>query len=199
MKGSRAGPLVGAGFSLWRVAMRWQRAVDEGLAPLGLTHTRYLLLATTARLTVAIRGAVSQAEIGRAAGIDPAGTSRLVTILEKQGLVSRARDATGSARCQGVLCGRSRDAGSDRGPGAPGRAGAGARAAPLRAPRAVSSLARDSRARPSGDRRGGGGRSGTHEGWCRPGGRRRGETGRSCRNPLPWRRPGGCRRRDRRT
>ena len=35
------------GFLLWHVTLRWQRDIATALAPLGLTHVQFVLLATT--------------------------------------------------------------------------------------------------------------------------------------------------------
>ena len=35
------------GFLLWHATLRWQRAMVEALSPLGLTHTQFVLLAST--------------------------------------------------------------------------------------------------------------------------------------------------------
>lgn len=43
--------------------MRWQRSVDAALRPLGLTHSRYLVLSATAELQRETKDAVSQREI----------------------------------------------------------------------------------------------------------------------------------------
>jgi len=34
------------GYLVWRLAMKWRVAVDRALAPLGLTHAQYVLLAS---------------------------------------------------------------------------------------------------------------------------------------------------------
>ena len=34
------------GFLLWRLTTRWRAAVDRALAPMGLTHAQYTLLAS---------------------------------------------------------------------------------------------------------------------------------------------------------
>jgi hypothetical protein len=37
---------VTTGYLLWRVATKWRAAVDRAVAPLGLTHAQYSLLAS---------------------------------------------------------------------------------------------------------------------------------------------------------
>ena len=34
------------GFLLWHVTLRWQRDIAAALAPMGLTHVQFVLLAT---------------------------------------------------------------------------------------------------------------------------------------------------------
>jgi hypothetical protein len=34
------------GYLVWRLSMKWRVAVDRALAPLGLTHAQYVLLAS---------------------------------------------------------------------------------------------------------------------------------------------------------
>jgi len=78
-----------AGFSVWRVAMAWQRSVDRALRPLGLTHTQVLVLSA---LDTAIRRAdeaVSQAAVAAEAGLDKVTVSTLLRALEKRGFVYR--------------------------------------------------------------------------------------------------------------
>ena len=41
------GPIDTPGFLLWHATLRWQRTVAAALAPLGLTHVQFVLLACT--------------------------------------------------------------------------------------------------------------------------------------------------------
>jgi DNA-binding MarR family transcriptional regulator len=77
------------GFDLWRAAMRWQRDVDEALAPWQLTHTQFLLLTTATACVTSAGDAVLQRTIAEAAGLDEATTSRVCRTLSDRGLIDR--------------------------------------------------------------------------------------------------------------
>ena len=72
--------------------MRWQRAVDQALRPLGLTHTKYLVLAATKAAIDETRDAVSQQAVAERAGLDRATTSDVMRSLDQHGLVARRSD-----------------------------------------------------------------------------------------------------------
>lgn len=92
MKGSRfAGPADSPGFLLWRVTNAWQRAVRATLAPLGLTHVQFVLLAS---LTWSAEGPVTQRSLADLAGTDEMMTSQAVRALEGKGLLTRVRSST---------------------------------------------------------------------------------------------------------
>jgi DNA-binding MarR family transcriptional regulator len=77
------------GYLLWRVAMKWRTAVDRAVAPLGLTHAQYSLLASLYGLS---RTGVqpSQRELADVTGLEPIYVSKLARALEQGGLLSRA-------------------------------------------------------------------------------------------------------------
>ena len=78
------------GFLVWRLAMKWQAAVDRAVAPLDLTHAQYSLLAS-------LRGMVrtgtrpSQRELADHTGLDPIFVSKLIRTLEQKRLVARSQ------------------------------------------------------------------------------------------------------------
>src|SRR4051794_40361751 len=73
---------------LWRVATKWRTAVDRAVAPLGLTHAQYTLLASLFGL--AHSGArPSQRELADFTGLEPIFVSKLVRALERAGLLAR--------------------------------------------------------------------------------------------------------------
>lgn len=76
------------GFLLYRLTMRWQAAVDRAVAPFGLTHAQYSVLASLRGMT---RGGArpSQRELADHIGLDPIFVSKLVRTLEQNGLVER--------------------------------------------------------------------------------------------------------------
>ena len=77
------------GFLMWRLTMKWQAAVDRAVAPLGLTHAQYSLLASLRGLA---SGGVrpSQRELAEHVGLDAIFVSKLIRTLERGGLVKRA-------------------------------------------------------------------------------------------------------------
>ncbi|MBV9384203.1 MAG: winged helix-turn-helix transcriptional regulator [Streptosporangiaceae bacterium] len=80
------------GFLLWHVTLRWQRDIAAALAPLGLTHVQFVLLATTWWLNS--RGEdPNQLSVARQAGTDVKMTSEVLRKLEAKGLIRREIDA----------------------------------------------------------------------------------------------------------
>ena len=75
---------------MWRLTMKWQAAVDRVVAPLGLTHAQYSLLASLRGLTRG-GGRPSQRELADHIGLDAIFVSKLIGTLERHGLVERAR------------------------------------------------------------------------------------------------------------
>ncbi len=85
-------PEKSPGFLLWRVSTAWRRAVEEALKPCDLTHPQFVILANTGWLT-RTGDSISQAEIGRHAGLDPNTTSQILRCLQKKGLIESTRSA----------------------------------------------------------------------------------------------------------
>jgi DNA-binding MarR family transcriptional regulator len=84
--GRRSEPTTG--FLVWRLSTKWRAAVDRAVAPMGLTHAQYSLLASLAGL--ASTGArPSQRELAEFSGLDPIYVSKLARALERAGLVRR--------------------------------------------------------------------------------------------------------------
>src|SRR5437879_6567905 len=80
-----------AGALLWRLSMKWRAAVDRAVAPLGLTHAQYVLLASLYGL--ALSGSrPSQRELADSAGLEPVYVSRLARALETSGMIERTED-----------------------------------------------------------------------------------------------------------
>jgi DNA-binding MarR family transcriptional regulator len=78
-----------AAYARWREAMRWQRAVDKALRPLGLTHTQLLVLSAASHAFDDELDGATQASIAQAAGLDRVTTAAVLRNLESRGLVSR--------------------------------------------------------------------------------------------------------------
>jgi len=76
------------GYLLWRLTSKLRAAVDRALAPLGLTHAQYALLASP--YGVSSSGAQpSQRELADWTGLEPIYVSKLARALEQAGLIQR--------------------------------------------------------------------------------------------------------------
>jgi DNA-binding MarR family transcriptional regulator len=80
------------GFLLWHVTLRWQREMAAALAPLGLTHVQFVLLATSWWLN-SQGEEPNQLSLARQAGTDVKMTSEVLRKLEAKGLIVRTVDA----------------------------------------------------------------------------------------------------------
>ncbi len=78
------------GFLLWHVSTLWRRAIEDVLKPLNLTHPQFVILATVGWLTKE-GDRVTQADIGRQAGLDPNTTSQILRGLLAKKFIKRAR------------------------------------------------------------------------------------------------------------
>jgi DNA-binding MarR family transcriptional regulator len=76
------------GFLLWQLTNLWQHHIRSALAPLGITHVQFVLLASVAWLENA-EVMVSQAILSRHAHTDIMMTSQVARTLEEKGLVTR--------------------------------------------------------------------------------------------------------------
>ena len=79
------------GFLLWHVTLRWQRDMAVALAPFGLTHVQFVLLATTWWLNSAGQSP-NQLSVATQAGTDVKMTSEVLRKLEAKGLIRREVD-----------------------------------------------------------------------------------------------------------
>jgi len=97
------------GFLIWRVSMRWRAAMDRTLAPLGLTHAQYSVLAPL--YGMAAGGAQpSQRELADFTGLDPVYVSKLVRALEREGFLSRSVSASDPRAVELALTAQGTDA-----------------------------------------------------------------------------------------
>jgi len=76
------------GFLLWQLTNLWQHHIRCALAPLGITHVQFVLLASVAWLEQREK-VVSQATLSRHARTDIMMTSQVVRTLEEKGLLTR--------------------------------------------------------------------------------------------------------------
>lgn len=77
------------GFLVWRLSMRWRAAVDRAVAPLGLTHAQYSLLASLYGMQRQGHRP-SQRQLADHTGLETIYVSKLARALESRGLVDRA-------------------------------------------------------------------------------------------------------------
>ena len=78
------------GYLLWRLTTRLRAAVDRILAPLGLTHAQYTLLASLYGFS-RTGARPSQRELADWTGLEPIFVSKLARALEQAGLIERTR------------------------------------------------------------------------------------------------------------
>ncbi|GGY49073.1 MarR family winged helix-turn-helix transcriptional regulator [Streptomyces omiyaensis] len=88
---SKVPPGPTAGFLVWRLANKWRVAVDRALAPLGLTHAQYVLVASLHGMG-RTGERPSQRQLADHTGLEALYVSKLARSLESAGLVERARD-----------------------------------------------------------------------------------------------------------
>lgn len=81
-------PSASTGLMLWRVTNSWQRAIRAALAPFGLTHVQFVLLATLTSMDRATP--VTQRDLADQAATDVMMTSQVLRVLEDKQLIERA-------------------------------------------------------------------------------------------------------------
>ncbi|CDR34114.1 MarR family winged helix-turn-helix transcriptional regulator [Criblamydia sequanensis] len=80
------------GFLLWHVSTAWRGSIEAKLKSLDLTHPQFVILATLGWLTR--KGElVTQALVGKMAGLDPNTVSQIIKGLEKKGLIKRQKSS----------------------------------------------------------------------------------------------------------
>ncbi|MEU6683251.1 MarR family transcriptional regulator [Streptomyces sp. NPDC046832] len=79
------------GFLVWRLSMKWRVAVDRAVAPLGLTHAQYSLVASLHGMQRSGERP-SQRRLADRTGLEPLYVSKLARALETAGLLERTRD-----------------------------------------------------------------------------------------------------------
>ncbi len=85
------------GFLLWHVSTAWRGSIEWMLKSMGLTHPQFVILATLGWLTR--KGErVSQAAIGKMAGLDPNTVSQIIRGLEQKELITREKSFDGRAK-----------------------------------------------------------------------------------------------------
>ncbi|MFE7277645.1 MarR family winged helix-turn-helix transcriptional regulator [Streptomyces sp. NPDC057623] len=79
------------GFLVWRLSTKWRVAVDRAMAPLGLTHAQYALVASLYGMQ-RHGERPSQRRLADHTGLEPLYVSKLARSLEAAGLLERTRD-----------------------------------------------------------------------------------------------------------
>jgi DNA-binding MarR family transcriptional regulator len=79
------------GFLVWRLSMKWRVAVDRAVAPLGLTHAQYSLVASLYGMHHSGERP-SQRRLADHTGLEPLYVSKLARTLEAAGHLERTRD-----------------------------------------------------------------------------------------------------------
>jgi len=96
------------GFLVWRLSMKWRVAVDRAVAPLGLTHAQYSLVASLYGMQRAGERP-SQRRLADHTGLEPLYVSKLARALEAAGLLERTRDPRDPRAVQLTLTDQGRD------------------------------------------------------------------------------------------
>jgi DNA-binding MarR family transcriptional regulator len=79
------------GYLIWRLSTKFRVAVDRAVAPLGLTHAQYALVASLHGMGRAGLHP-SQRQLADHTGLEPLYVSKLARALEAAGLLERTRD-----------------------------------------------------------------------------------------------------------
>ncbi|MEU0082889.1 MarR family transcriptional regulator [Streptomyces sp. NPDC006274] len=79
------------GYLVWRLSTKWRVAVDRALAPLGLTHAQYTVIASLHGIRQSGHRP-SQRQLADHTGLEPLYISKLARALESSGLVRRTPD-----------------------------------------------------------------------------------------------------------
>ena len=82
-----------SGFLLWQVTSLWHREIKKVLEPYDLTHSQYVLLASTHWLALH-KTEVTQVVLSNHSKIDPMTTSTVLRTLQKKGLLVRQEHLT---------------------------------------------------------------------------------------------------------
>lgn len=93
---------------VWLLSMRWRAAIDRAIAPLGLTHAQYAIVAPLLGMDRAGRRP-SQRQLADFTGLEPLYVSKLARALERAGLVERTDDPADTRAVQLALTDRGRD------------------------------------------------------------------------------------------
>ncbi len=90
-------PELSPGFLLWHISTSWRTSIESILKPMNLTHPQFVVLATLGWLT-RTGDRVTQAAVGKMAGLDPNTTSQILKGLEQRDLIKRDPSSDGRAK-----------------------------------------------------------------------------------------------------
>jgi DNA-binding MarR family transcriptional regulator len=96
------------GFSLWQVSSMWQRKINAGLKPFGITHAQFVLLASLAWLADNEKP-ITQIDLAHHAKMDVMMTSNVLRTLEHKGLLERQSHPTDTRAKSIVVTGKGRE------------------------------------------------------------------------------------------
>ncbi|WP_336960080.1 MarR family winged helix-turn-helix transcriptional regulator [Chryseobacterium contaminans] len=82
-----------SGFLLWQVTNLWQREIKKALLPFDLTHSQFVILASTHWLSLQ-KTEVTQIILSHHTKIDPMTTSQVLRALQKKEFISRKEHVT---------------------------------------------------------------------------------------------------------
>lgn len=82
-----------SGFLLWQVTNLWQREIKKALLPFDLTHSQFVILASTHWLILQ-KAEVTQIILSNNTKIDPMTTSQVLRALQKKEFISRKEHIT---------------------------------------------------------------------------------------------------------
>lgn len=91
------GPKKSPGFLLWHISTSWRSSIEAVLKTFGLTHPQFVVLATTGWLTKNGDN-VTQAAIGKMAGLDPNTISQIIKGLEQKEMINRIQSSDARAK-----------------------------------------------------------------------------------------------------
>ncbi|MGV9645109.1 MarR family winged helix-turn-helix transcriptional regulator [Streptomyces sp. NPDC003333] len=96
------------GYLVWRLSTKWRVAVDRAVAPLGLTHAQYAVVASLYGMQREGERP-SQRRLADHTGLEALYVSKLARSLESAGLLERARDPRDPRAVQLALTERGRE------------------------------------------------------------------------------------------
>lgn len=92
-------PNENIGYLLWQTTMQWQRQMNRALDEVGLTHTQFVILMALAWLLRSSKN-VTQKEIADHSKTDRMMVSKILRVLQKNGLIERKEHETDTrAKC----------------------------------------------------------------------------------------------------